>query len=188
MTQISMSDEDDGIVQNNCCQRKFCKYFLLLEELRKVFCCWRNCARSCNRRNCANLGEGGRAEDASLYLCFLGASECWEIRNCPQLSFLLPLPTTREPKKTETIGESRCGLLRMEVWLMAGTMGIMWWQVLVTKYAEVDNSHYLDPRTAVVATIDHIKQVGYSQTCSSLQRRDNQPISCDREKDMCWIL
>ncbi|CAK9213704.1 unnamed protein product [Sphagnum troendelagicum] len=32
-------------------------------------------------------------------------------------------------------------------------------KVLVTKYAEVDNSHYLDPRTAVVATIDHIKQV-----------------------------
>ncbi len=31
-----MSDEDDGIVQNNCCQRKFCEYF---------FCCWRNCAK-----------------------------------------------------------------------------------------------------------------------------------------------
>ncbi|KAH8932638.1 hypothetical protein BDL97_19G083900 [Sphagnum fallax] len=37
-------------------------------------------------------------------------------------------------------------------------------KVLVTKYAEVDNSHYLDPRTAVVATIDHIKQV-----CTSMR-------------------
>jgi hypothetical protein len=33
LTQISMSD---GIVQNNCCQRKFCEYFLLLEELCKI--------------------------------------------------------------------------------------------------------------------------------------------------------
>jgi hypothetical protein len=70
-----------------------------------------------------------REEGQSMHLfisVFLGSLNVGEIRNCPQLSFLLPLPTTREPKKTETIGESRCGLLRMEVWLMAGTMGIMW--------------------------------------------------------------
>jgi hypothetical protein len=30
MTQISMSDEDDGIVQNNCCQREF--YRLVLTD------------------------------------------------------------------------------------------------------------------------------------------------------------
>jgi hypothetical protein len=44
------------------------------------------------------------------------------------LSFcLFPPPENKNIiKKTETIGESRCGLLRMEVWLMAGTMGIMW--------------------------------------------------------------
>jgi hypothetical protein len=42
------------------------------------------------------------------------------------LSFFLFPPPENQKKKTETIGESRCGLLRMEVWLMAGTMGIMW--------------------------------------------------------------
>lgn len=58
-------------------------------------------------------------------------------------------------------------------------------KVLVTKYAEVDNSHYLDPRTAVVATIDHIKQVGYFQTCSSLQRRDNERQYLVTERRTC---
>ncbi len=55
----------------------------------------------------------------------------------------------------------------------------------MTKYAEVDNSHYLDPRTAVVATIDHIKQVGYFQTCSSLQRRDNERQYLVTERRTC---
>ncbi|OAE33651.1 hypothetical protein AXG93_4689s1380 [Marchantia polymorpha subsp. ruderalis] len=35
----------------------------------------------------------------------------------------------------------------------------MWWQVLVSRYGEVDGSHYLDPRTAQVAAVDHVKQI-----------------------------
>ncbi|BBN00082.1 F-actin-capping protein subunit alpha [Marchantia polymorpha subsp. ruderalis] len=32
-------------------------------------------------------------------------------------------------------------------------------QVLVSRYGEVDGSHYLDPRTAQVAAVDHVKQI-----------------------------
>ena len=34
-------------------------------------------------------------------------------------------------------------------------------QVLVTSYNELDENEFLDPRTAQVAIIDHVKQVGY---------------------------
>jgi hypothetical protein len=34
-------------------------------------------------------------------------------------------------------------------------------QVLVTSYNELDENEFLDPRTAQVAIVDHVKQVGY---------------------------
>lgn len=32
-------------------------------------------------------------------------------------------------------------------------------QVLVTSYNEIDLNEYLDPRTAQIAVVDHVKQV-----------------------------
>ena len=32
-------------------------------------------------------------------------------------------------------------------------------QIIIATYGELDRNNYLDPRTAQVATIDHIKQV-----------------------------
>jgi hypothetical protein len=32
-------------------------------------------------------------------------------------------------------------------------------QIIITTYGELDKNNYLDPRTAQVATVDHIKQV-----------------------------
>ena len=34
-------------------------------------------------------------------------------------------------------------------------------QVLVTSFGEIDENDYLDPRTAQVVTVDHVKQVSY---------------------------
>jgi hypothetical protein len=33
--------------------------------------------------------------------------------------------------------------------------------VLVTSYNELEENEFLDPRTAQVATVDHVKQVSY---------------------------
>ncbi|KAL2651232.1 hypothetical protein R1flu_019360 [Riccia fluitans] len=35
-------------------------------------------------------------------------------------------------------------------------------QVIVSRYGEIDGSHYLDPRTAQVAAVDHVKQISTS--------------------------
>jgi len=113
-----MSDEDDGIVQNNCCQRKFCEYF---------FCCWRNCAKFFVFEGIVQslLREEGQRMHL-LISVFLGSLNVGKLEIVHSfLSFFL-FPPAENQKKTETIGESRCGLLRREVWLMAGTMGIMW--------------------------------------------------------------
>jgi hypothetical protein len=32
-------------------------------------------------------------------------------------------------------------------------------QIIITTYGELDKNNYLDPRTAQVATVDHVKQV-----------------------------
>lgn len=34
-------------------------------------------------------------------------------------------------------------------------------QVLVTSFGEISENEYLDPRTAQVAVVDHVKQVSY---------------------------
>lgn len=34
-------------------------------------------------------------------------------------------------------------------------------QVLVTSFSEISENEYLDPRTAQVAVVDHVKQVSY---------------------------
>ena len=34
-------------------------------------------------------------------------------------------------------------------------------QVIITSFGEIDKNEYLDPSTAQVAIIDHVKQVSY---------------------------
>ena len=41
----------------------------------------------------------------------------------------------------------------------------MHFQVLVTSFNELDKNEYLDPGTANVAVVDHVKQVSYSLQC-----------------------
>ncbi|KAG6548633.1 hypothetical protein Mapa_009787 [Marchantia paleacea] len=44
-------------------------------------------------------------------------------------------------------------------------------QVLVSRYGEVDGSHYLDPRTAQVAAVDHVKQI-----CKSVRPASDEEL------------
>ena len=37
-------------------------------------------------------------------------------------------------------------------------------QIIIATYGELDRNNYLDPRTAQVATVDHIKQVNIALT------------------------
>lgn len=39
------------------------------------------------------------------------------------------------------------------------TVIILWMQVIITSFGEINENEFLDPRTAQVAIVDHIKQV-----------------------------
>jgi hypothetical protein len=114
---------------------ELCKIIVIKGNSANFFCCCRNYAKFFVEGIVQDLVTEGivqslvRDEGQRMHLfisVFLGSLNVGKLEIVHSfLSFFL-FPPPENQKKTETIGESRCGLLRREVWLMAGTMGIMW--------------------------------------------------------------